>query len=128
MQRSSPNYIGLIKAAGLWDMVSNTMSSLFGNNKSQESYNQPGLNISQQPTQSYQPTYYNTYDDSNLSNTIQQYSQWYQDRVNDYRRENQHQERQQEDIQDAKRLMAENNEKTQRDKQMMDQQRAYANQ
>lgn len=131
MQRSTPNYIGLVKAAGLWDMITNAASSLFGNNKNQESYNQQGLNIGQQPTQQYQtsqPTYYNNYNNSNLSDTIQQYTQWYQDRVNDYKKENQHQERQQEEIQDAKRLMAENNEKSQRDKQMLDQQRAYANQ
>lgn len=125
MRNYSPNYIGLVKAAGMSELISNAMNFVSNRNAIQNQ----GLDITQTPVQAFTPqvnTRYNVAPDYVSPEAT--YRQWYDTVQKEYKKETQHQQRQQNDIQTAKRLTAEQQEKSQRDKQLLDQQRAYANQ
>lgn len=125
MRNYSPNYIGLVKAAGMSELISNAMNFVSNRN----AIKNQGLDITQSPIQAFTPqvsTRYNVAPDYVSPEAT--YRQWYDAMQKEYKKETQHQQRQQDDIQTAKRLTAEQQEKAQRDKQIMDQQRAYANQ
>ena len=132
MRNYSPNYIGLVKAAGMWDTIKQIASRIFGgsNQKPQTPNIIPNVrrneteevNNRERNTEAKQQEY------TSEAINAQRYQHWYSDRVKEYNREKRHQERQAESIQDYKRLQQEVNALAQRDKQILDQQRAYAGQ
>lgn len=132
MRNYSPNYIGLVKAAGMWDTIKQLASRIFG--KSDQRSQTPNIipNVRRDEREEINNRERNTeprqQDTVSEAQNAQRYQHWYSDRVKEYNREKRHQERQAESIQDYKRLQQEVNALAQRDKQILDQQRAYAGQ
>ncbi len=131
MRNYSPNYIGLIKAAGVWDTIRQIASKVIGNSNPEPTPTNIIPEVSKQQLAEREqdlPVERTDFDTVSEAANAQRYQHWYADRIKEYNKEKRHQEQQAESIQDYKRLQQENNAQAQRDKQIIDQQRAYANQ
>lgn len=132
MRNYSPNYIGLIKAAGVWDTIRQIASKIVGDAEPKLKTTNviPGVQRNQESNEKAEvdKPIKTEQDAVSEAQNAQRYQHWYSDRIKEYNREKRHQEQQAESIQDYKRLQQETNALAQRDKQMLDQQRAYANQ
>lgn len=130
MRNYSPNYIGLVKAAGVSDFVYNALSGLINNTLgNQSSTNSQPLNVTNTPTinQPQQTSSYSyvpkpEFNAGSDALEAQQYHQWYTQQMKNYDKEQMHQHTQNSQIEDARRLSTENKNITARDKQVMDSQ------
>lgn len=131
MQRSSPNYIGLIKAAGWFDSLTNVVKSFIGGNNNGFGASPLDIRAPRQQQTSpydYSTSSYGNYADNYYNDLYNRYSEWWDAKEKERSGKEYQSNIQNQNINDAKRLSQEQESKLQRDKQILDDRRQQASQ